>query len=177
MLPKTPYRNDNGERLYTIEQLQEIRRMAVHDPKLANTARRGARTDEVIRKIRYADEREEETVLYRVRILAKEIDRTPQTIRLMERRKGLPPTPLRSGSQRLYTLGMIQAVKEACLGKRHAWVWAEIYMRVLLAWQELGILGARVVDEEDSCEGTVSGSKGLREGGQEGGADINGSSC
>jgi DNA-binding transcriptional MerR regulator len=151
LLPKTPYRSDSGQRLYTLEQLQEIRLRAKKDPKFADLVRKRKRTDEIVRMVRWVDGTEEKVALYRVRVLAQEIGRTPQTIRLMERRNGLPPTPLRSGNnQRLYTMGMIDAVKKACVNKKYASCWSEIYLYVLTKWQEMGVLGGEVVDTNES---------------------------
>lgn len=169
LLPKTPYRTSNGQRLYTIDQMQELRDKAKRDPRYQQRMHRRMRATEVSCRVRWADGREETIVLYRVRILAREIKRTVQTIRLMEKRNGLPVTPFRSGTHRLYTLEMIEAVKNACVGRKFGSNWSDIYLQVLLAWQEQGVLGAEVLEGGDEGEG--SGSGDVRQDGEEGDGD------
>lgn len=166
LLPKTPYRSDTGQRLYTMEQLQEIRARAKKDPKFSDLVRKKRRTEQVVRKVRWMDGTTEEIALYRVRVLAREIGRTPQTIRLMERRYGLPPTPLRSGNQRLYTMGMIEVVKSACAHKKYLACWSDIYLKVLTRWQELGVLGGQVLEARN--ESSAGRRECISEGGDEG---------
>ena len=167
LLPKTPHRSDTGHRLYTIEQLQEIRARAKKDPKFSDLVRKKRRTDQVIRRVRWMDGTVEEVALYRVRVLAKEIGRTPQTIRLMERRHGLPPTPLRSGNQRLYTMAMIEVVKGACAHKKYLACWSDIYLNVLTRWQEMGVLGGQVLEGRTN-EGSIRRRDGVPENSDEG---------
>jgi DNA-binding transcriptional MerR regulator len=169
LLPKTPYRTSNGQRLYTIEQMQELREKAKRDPRYMQKMFRRRRSNEVTCRVRWADGREEAIVLYRVRILAQEIKRTVQTIRLMEKRNGLPVTPFRSGTHRLYTLEMIEAVKHAFVGRKYGSNWSDIYIQVLHEWQKQGVLGAKVLEDGDESAG--SGSGDVRQGSEEGDRD------
>lgn len=147
LLPETPHRTENGQRLYTIDQLQELKMRSRRDPVFSELVRRKRRTNKVVKKVKWASGEVEQLELYRVRVLAELIGRSAQTVRLMERKNGLPPTPLRSGNQRLYTMKMIEAVKRACLDKKYMSRWSEIYLEVLRNWQQLGVLGAEVLED------------------------------
>jgi DNA-binding transcriptional MerR regulator len=149
LLPKTQYRSQNGSRLYSFEHIEDLKRaLTENSQSFTRKPHRGRRRDTVYKSVRFPNGEVGKVQLHRVRVLAEAINRTPQTVRLMERRKGLPVTTLRSGNQRLYTAKQIEAVQQACaLAKKHTSSWAEIYAMVLGLWQKQNIIGAEIVED------------------------------
>lgn len=154
VLPETPYRSNKGDRLYSVEQVEQFRDQLKKQGKLdPEKLKRKAKPTHVIRTVQYSDGKTERVQLFKIGSLAKAVDRTVVALTQMEKRGDLPRTPLlASGIQyRLYTVEMIEAVQEA-FEKRGGQVrgrseWVDFRTEIEDAWTELRLMEARLMDE------------------------------
>jgi DNA-binding transcriptional MerR regulator len=166
ILPPTPHRSPKGDRLYSVEAVAEIRKVLKKEGRIENPGqlRRKKRPATVDRVIKFADGECVAFQLYKVGTLAKVVDRTVVSLAQMEKSGRLPLTPLRASSlgYRLYTMRMIETVKEAFDmngGSLRGKEWDEFYDHVERDWRSQGIFGARVLEKDD---GKNKGSNGRR---------------
>lgn len=153
LLPEPPFRNKKGDRLYTAEMVEVIRDVMGAQGKLPDTSIRSRPAPKGIeREVRYADGTVEKLTLYRVGVLAEAIQRTVVTVQILEGKNYLPITPFRASSTqyRLYSLPMIEAVKEAFEKRggeiRGAAAWEAFKEDVRAAWEGLKVLDATFAD-------------------------------
>lgn len=153
VLPETPYRSDKGDRLYSVEMVEEIRDQLKEQGKLdTSRMKRKPKPTFVIRDVEYEDGTVQKTQLFKVGSLAKAVGRTVVALTQMEKRGDLPRTPLLASSikYRLYTVGMIEAVQAAF--EKRGWQvrgrseWEDFYYEIEDAWEEQGLLEARIVE-------------------------------
>jgi DNA-binding transcriptional MerR regulator len=180
-IPETPHRSEKGDRLYTLEQIQQIHASLKKQGKVDDSVVRShPETRSYERRVEFEDGTSAVLKMFRVGVLAQAVDRMVVTVEQMEQRGILPETPFRySGTRyRLYTAGMIEVVRKA-LEKHPNGVKAEdaeaFHAEVIDGWRKLNVIGAKVVpdvqvpddeEESDGAEGSESSSDpGLPEGG------------
>jgi|WetSurMetagenome_2_1015567.scaffolds.fasta_scaffold08587_6 DNA-binding transcriptional MerR regulator len=159
-LPPTPYKTAQGERLYTLEMVESVRNALRRSGKLKKDLLKPPTNPPfVVRKVRFGGSEPIEMRLYKVGTLAQAANRTVVALCLMEKRGVLPRTPLKASDlkYRLYTLEMIDVVQEA-FHKRGGKVrgredWLGFYEDVVRGWTRLGVMDARIEDEDDSDSG------------------------
>ena len=159
ILPETPHRSQKGDRLYTLQQVQTLQRKLRKAGRIEPAAaiRKKHRAPEpVTRKVRYEDGSVRATKLYQIGALASVVDRTSVWLKVLEKKKRLPETPLRKSSigHRLYTVEMIEVVREAF--RKHAlhlrgneMEWKIFREEILDGWSELGVENAQVIEVDD----------------------------
>lgn len=153
LLPEPPFRNKKGDRLYTADMVEVIRKVMGAQGKLPDTSIRSRPALKGIsREVRYADGEVELLTLYRVGVLAEAIQRTVVTVQILEGKGYLPLTPFRASSTqyRLYSLPMIEAVRVA-FEKRDGEIrgvpaWKAFKDDVRGAWEGLKVLDAAFAD-------------------------------
>lgn len=113
VIEKTPYRNKQGERLYTHEKVLEIREDLATKGLLVRKKTTGI-PEFVVCRVKLSDGSVIECPLFRIGIMAKAIGRSTITLEQMERREAIPPTPLRMHpNRRVFTGPQIEVVKQA----------------------------------------------------------------
>jgi hypothetical protein len=154
VLPPTPYRSAKGDRLYSVGAVEEILKVLKQDGRLKETAKLNAKkpAEVVPRAVRFSDGVVRRVPLYRVGTLAKVMGRTVVAIGQMEKAGRLPITPLRASSleYRLYTMKMIEAVKEHFDrngGRMRGKEWVDFFDAVEAEWQSQKVIGAKVVED------------------------------
>jgi hypothetical protein len=151
VIPATPYRTDKGDRLYTKELIQQIHDILERTGRLRDQGKRqNQRLRPFVYHVKFKDGTKDKIALYKVGVLASALQRTIVTIEQMEAREALPETPFRASATRyrLYTLEMIRAVREA-FENHESDVRGEekrlsFYAAVLEAWEEQGVMGAKL---------------------------------
>jgi DNA-binding transcriptional MerR regulator len=163
LLPETPYRSEKGDRLYTLDMVESIRRALWEAGKLTEAdgkLREKKRPDAVVRWVRFADGREQYVPLYKFGVLAQAVQRTVVALAQMEKLGRLPETPLRASSlnYRLYTVEMIEIVAQAFRRRggsiRARDEWEEFHDEIEKEWMKLGVgKNAQVIGKENEDEG------------------------
>lgn len=153
VLPETPYRSDKGDRLYTVEMVEDIIEDLGRVGKLDHRRmKKRKKPSSVVRTVKPKKGPRREMRLYKIGTLAKAVGRTVVALTNMEKREALPCTPLvaSSISYRLYTVEMIEAV-QAAFAKRGGVIrgrleWEGFYDEIYGAWVEQGIMDAKVIE-------------------------------
>ena len=156
IIEETPNRYTKGDRLYTVSQIEDYKE------RLTKLGRIGP--DSVVintqpyverRILLSGKKRTRRLRLFRIGALAKVIGRTVNTVESLARGGSIPETPFRASEvgSRLYTLGMIEDVKNA-FDKRDGNIrgdteWAEVFAEIESNWKSAGILGAEIVEDQD----------------------------
>lgn len=151
VFPPTPHRSDRGDRLYTAKQIEAMRDHLAQSKRLDSKPPQQEHAWVVVRA---NGSRAVETI-FRIGGLARRVQRAPVTLKQMEERGHLPPTPLRSASgQRYYTQSMADALYDAlhkrAMRLRGEESWREFYAEIAPAWKAYE--GATVLDVEESPE-------------------------
>jgi DNA-binding transcriptional MerR regulator len=152
ILPETPYQTERGERLYTLEMVEIIRKELQKSGKLGSEQKGKGRLPFVVREVQYISGKRARLKLYRIGVLAKAVRRTAIAINQMEKRGVFPKTPLFASSlkYRLYTYEMINVARKAFESRgglvRGLLDWRDLYLEVLKGWTELGVMDAKVVE-------------------------------
>jgi len=152
VLPETSLRNARGARIYTADQVLDIRKSLEASGKLEEVRKRKAGI-RAIRMYRVATASGEGLhTLHRLGTLAKLVQRSRETLHQWENYDLLPPTPLRSGGKtghRLYTVEMMMAVKnaiDACGGEIVGDSTRKTFHdTVQSAWRDSAVFDMRVV--------------------------------
>jgi DNA-binding transcriptional MerR regulator len=152
VLPETPYRSGKGDRLYSVEMVEEIQQQLRRGGKLdASKLKLRKKPTHVVREVRYSDGEVEKVQLFKIGSLARAVSRTVVALTQMEKRGVLPRTPLLASSlnYRLYTVEMIEAVQKA-FEKRGGQVrgrseWEDFHNEIEDEWTELRLMEARLV--------------------------------
>lgn len=153
-IEETPHRSgEKGDRLYTLEQIEEMRASLTEQGRIGPGKQKLNTTPYVERRLLLEGRKRARTTrLYRIGMMAQIAGRTAYTLEQLEQKGFIPETPLRlnEGGHRLYTVGMMKAVKEA-FDKRDGEIrgedeWKAFYSDVETAWNSMGVLGARLVD-------------------------------
>jgi len=159
ILPPTVHRSPKGDRLYSVETVAEIRKILKKEGRIDHPSqlRRKKRPESVDRMVLFADGERRRLRLYKVGTLAKAVDRTVVSLAQMEKQGRLPATPMRASSlgYRLYTMRMIETVKEAFDvngGSLRGKEWDEFYDQVEADWRSQGVFGALVLERTDDGE-------------------------
>lgn len=154
IIPETPYRANNGDRLYTLEQIEAVKRSldahGKYDPMLAKVKKPPSY---VIKTVYFESIGQSvEMRLYKVGTLAKALNRTVTAVTQMERRGVLPRTPLIATEfeYRLYSLDMIEVVQKA-FNKRSGLIRSRhdkrsFYNEIEDGWEDLGVTEARLLE-------------------------------
>lgn len=149
VIPETPLRNDKGDRLYTPEDVSRIHELLKAQNRLDDKPRPQHKT--LLAKIRLSDGSVIECPVFRVGIFAQAIGRSVVTLEQMERRKVIPPSPLRTpAGHRVYTASMIEVVKHA-LDKRGPEIrgeqaWQEFAAEVKTGWKTAKVNKSKLLD-------------------------------
>lgn len=150
---RTDDKNGKGQRLYSLEEIESLRkvlkaqgRLPDVDPTEERTVRHYDRT------VRYSDGTVRTEKVYTIGVLAEKVERTVVTLEHHEREKKLPATTLRGSSvrRRFYTMPMIEVVRrafEAQPAPRGDEAWKEFHERVYSGWAKLKVIGAKLVDD------------------------------
>jgi DNA-binding transcriptional MerR regulator len=150
VIPTTPHRNAQKERLYTPAQVVEIQASMAAQNRLVRKKTAGV-PEAVQCRVKLSDGTIVLCPLFRVGVLAKSVGRSPITLEQMERRGAIPATPLRlRPNRRVFTAEQIEAVK-AAFDKRGGDLRADpskgaLKKEILAAWKALKITGARVLE-------------------------------
>jgi DNA-binding transcriptional MerR regulator len=166
VLPQTPYRSPRGDRLYTLEMVEQVREAMRRSGKLKQALLEPiSKPPFLVRKVRFGDEAPVVMRLYKVGSLAQAANRTVASLFLMEKRGGLPKTPLIASDlkYRLYTVEMIEVVQRA-FAKRGGRIrgradWLGFYEEIVREWTRLGVMDARVEDEDESGDERDEGAR------------------
>lgn len=175
LLPETPYRSPKGDRLYTLDLVESIRRTLWEMGKLTNAEgklRQKRRPDASVKWVRFSDGQEKLVPLYKFGVLAQAVGRTVVALAQMEKSERLPITPLRASSlrYRLYTVEMVEIVSEAFRKRgstiRSKYEWRDLRNEVDAGWRRLGVDRTAIVmdKEQDDDEGKSSGKRGRANG-------------
>lgn len=154
VLPETPYRSTRGDRLYTLEMVEQLEKTLRRAGKVnAGPTKDQVLPEFVVKLVRFPKLGESlEMRLYKVGTLAKAVGKTVTSLNHMEKKGVIPRTPLVASAleYRLYTLDMIEVVQRA-LRKRGGTVrgereWGECYDEIAEEWRKLGVMDAEVVE-------------------------------
>lgn len=97
LLPETPYRANNGARLYTVETIEHMHAVLAKEGKLQPEFVQERKAPQfVVKRVKLATGRTRKLRLYRIGTLARVVRRSPVSLLNLERRDRLPITPLRS---------------------------------------------------------------------------------
>lgn len=155
VIEETPHRYTKGDRLYTLEQIEGYK------DRLTKLGRIGPNKVVIhtkpyveLRILLSGRQRSRKIRLFRIGALASVIDRTVNTVESLARKGCIPETPFRAteGGSRLYTLGMIEDVKDA-FDRRDGEIrgdeeWAKVYAEIEGSWINSGVIGASVIEEK-----------------------------
>jgi DNA-binding transcriptional MerR regulator len=153
VIPATTHRNSRGDRLYSPEQVMEIKAIIKKSRNIDAPPKETVVTMTSY-EIRKADGTVETMPLFRVGALAKAVNRTVLTLEQMERKGTFPETPFRdpNSGHRYYSVGMIESVKAALYEMggsrlRGDFRKTEFRERILSDWKAQGVIGATIVGE------------------------------
>jgi DNA-binding transcriptional MerR regulator len=153
ILPEPAFFSKKGDRLYTAEQIETLRKVAEAQGRVDDEPKEKEAPQGITRRVRWKDKSVTEETLFRVGVLARAINRTVVTVDQMEDLKRLPPTPFRAAQTkyRLYTMPMILAVQKI-MTKFHGEVrgddeWKKFHDAVKDEWTKSGIMGARLLSD------------------------------
>ena len=150
IIPTTPHRNAQKERLYTPAQVLDIRESLAAKNRLVRKKTAGI-PEFVQCRVKLSDGSVVICPLFRVGVMAKAVGRSPITLEQMERRGALPPTPLRlPPNRRVFSAEQIEAVK-AAFDKRGGDLRSDpnkgaLKTEILAAWKAAKIVGAKVLE-------------------------------
>jgi DNA-binding transcriptional MerR regulator len=146
-------KGENGDRLYSKDEIEEIRKVLDAQGRLRRDGDKpSVETRPLIRFVRYPDGSIKKVKLLLIGALAKAVQRNVVTLEQLEAKGFLPKTPLRASSvgRRLYTARMIAAVKSAFDARggeiRGEAAWKEFHDDVLARWTAQGVMGAVLVE-------------------------------
>jgi DNA-binding transcriptional MerR regulator len=152
IIRRTPIISERGDRLYTIEMVEEIRKNLQEQGKLGPSTKTNGLLSYVIKNVALSSGTTARVKLFKIGTLAKCVNRSVVAIEHMEKRGLLPETPLRSGTKskyRLYSYPMIETTFEA-LESRGGDVRGEdvsaLFSEIAEAWDSLGYLRASIVE-------------------------------
>jgi len=152
LLPDTPFRSKGGHRLYTMEMMEWIKTNMEEIGKVNSNVKVRRKGDQrgVVKVVEWPDGHREKTRLFRLGMLARVLGKTRETLLYWEREELIPDTPLRTDrmSHRMYTVRMIEVVKEAFDAEggylRGEESKARFQRTVASGWAE--VMRARIVD-------------------------------
>lgn len=148
LLPKATTRSQRGDRLYSPELVIEIREKLLAEGKVDDSAPK-ERVFSSVHRVKM-NGKVQEVSLFRVSIMAKAAGRSVATLLQLEEKGRFPKTPLRSqGSQRLYSIEMIEAARDAFVefDKNHGRDWDAFSADLTARWNKLGMDNAEVLGE------------------------------
>lgn len=155
VLTETPHRYSKGDRLYTLGQIERLRVSLTEQGRIGQGKVRVKVAPFAERKVLFKGRtRARKTRLYRIGTMAQIVGRTVVTLEQLEQKGLLPETPFRvsEAGHRLYTVGMMKAVKEAFDRQggeiRGEEAWSVFHSEVLTSWAAMGIIGANIVEDE-----------------------------
>jgi len=159
VLPQTPYRSERGDRLYTYDQVNDIRNQLVKDGRVHHTfvKPRLAKPKTITKMVRDDDGIERRVALYRVSALAAVLNKTVSQLVVYEQRGLIPVSPLRATSvqYRLYTPSMLQAVRAVLEMFGYPVLKATVdpklvHARILEEWERQGMRNSVIVEDTDA---------------------------
>ena len=162
VIPKAPFRNEQGERLYPPEMIEEIKKLMKAQGRLDDQ-----KTHTVPKcincEVQLSDGVLATMPLFRVGALADAVGRSTITLEQMERRGVLPETPFRlPPNRRAYTELQIDAVRQA-FEKRNGDLRGipikEIHKEIHEAWVDAKVIGAKFLGVSPTTEGKPNGGK------------------
>lgn len=149
VIPAATIRGPNGERLYTIDEIEKIRSILKAKGRLPEV-----RTERVPkndpRTLQLADGRKVELPVFTIGALAEKVGKTVVTVSQMEKKGYLPPTPFRGSSvgRRLYTEVMLDVVKNAFVARElsvaaRAEAWKQFRATIEEGWRRAKMFGGK----------------------------------
>lgn len=150
IIETTPYRNPQKERLYTPEKVLEIRKALAAQNMLVRKKTTGI-PESVHCLVKLSDGSTVACPLFRIGVMAKAVGRSTITLEQMERRKAIPPTPLRlPPNRRVFTAAQIEAVKKA-FDRRGGDLRVDtdkslLREEILAEWAGLKLIGAKILE-------------------------------
>lgn len=163
-LPATPHRSDKGDRLYTLDQVKEIRARLRREGRVEPSTKMPRKKTPVpiIRPVRYADGTVVLTQLYTIGTLATVLGLTVVWLKTLESKGRLPRTTLTKSAlkHRLYTAGMIEWAHQMFVNysvhlRNNDAVWRELHGAILDGWEGMGVVDALVVEVTDEDQGNA----------------------
>lgn len=149
VIPTTPYRNHQKERLYSPEFILEIRKTLAAKNRLVARKTPGI-PESVLCQVKLSDGSIVECPLFRIGVLAKALGCSTVTLEQMGRRNVFPSTSLLlSANRRVFTADQIAVVKSA-IDRRNGDLRTEsnkntLRDEILSEWAKLKLVGATVV--------------------------------
>jgi DNA-binding transcriptional MerR regulator len=149
VIEATPYRNPQGERLYSPARILEIKKQLEASGLLDR--KKPAGVPEFVQcRVKLSDGSVRIVPLFRIGVMAQAVGRSTITLEQMERRKAIPSTPLRlSSNRRVFTIEQIDAVKQA-FDRRGGDLRVDtdkslLRQEILADWAKLKLVGAKVL--------------------------------
>lgn len=154
VIPPASVRGPNGDRLYTLEEIEKIRGVLKSKGRLPDErAERVAKN--VPRSLRLSDGVAASLPMFTIGALADKVGKTVVTVSQMERKDYLPLTPFRGSSvgRRLYTEKMLEVVQKAFVERElsaapRAEAWAKFRTTIEEGWRKAKMYGgkAKILD-------------------------------
>lgn len=144
-IPATPYRSPKGDRLYTLDMVNEIRTQLEQTGRTSSSGKASRPAAKVFDVVLSTGEAVQ-LPLFRISFLGRECRRNISTIEHMEADSLFPVTPLRAKKIRLYSVSMIHAARDVFAAldmgdlKR-----GDLFQTVSDKWDALGLLHAKLV--------------------------------
>lgn len=154
VIPAATVRGPNGDRLYTLEEIEKISAILEAKGRLPEgRAERAAKNEP--RALQLSDGRKVSLPMFTIGALANRVGKTVVTVSQMERKDYLPQTPFRGSSvrRRLYTEKMLEVVKDAFVVRElseapRAEAWNKFRSDIEVGWKKAKMFGgkARLLD-------------------------------
>ncbi len=180
ILPKTGHRAPRGDRLYTPEEVLDLRERLLAEGKIEDVVPAARAMGSVHTVCVHGVPIR--LMLFRISVLADAAGRSVATFLQLEDKGRLPKTPLRStGGQRLYSREMIEAVAKAVrlMDAACGRDWDRFYRQIVTDWERVGLLtatmggcNARETRSSGGADDAAPSGAGEEQGGSSGGAQV-----
>lgn len=151
LIPDTPYRTRQGGRLYTLDQIEEIRRQLKF---VADKRRRGLRWTVVLQNAAGETKKVE---VARIGALAAALKIGSGAVQAAES-TWLPRTPWVADQVRLYSAEMTEAVVQGYRMRRQAhWTTEDVRLYIESWWKRLGVHEWKVLEVESKTRSIYAG--------------------
>lgn len=149
VIPPAKVRGENGDRLYSLEEIESCRSLLKEQGRLPEErAKRDPKNEP--RELQLSDGTKASLPLFTIGALADRVGKTVVTVSQMERKDYLPPTPFRGSSvrRRLYTEKMLEVVQKAFVARElsaapRAETWAVFRSAVEDGWKKAKMYGGK----------------------------------
>lgn len=149
VIPQASVRGPNGDRLYTVDDIQKIHDILKAKGRLPDVrAERAAKNEP--RTLQLSDGRRVSLPMFTIGALADKVGKTVVTVSQMERKNYLPETPYRGSSvgRRLYTEEMLEVVKAAFVVRElsaapRSEAWKQFRSSIEEGWRKAKMFGGK----------------------------------